>query len=179
VTSEVDYSDAAYPLELVVNDAGVGGVSGLTCTVAIRQASTTNSYLDWSDATFKTSGWSVKNQPLTDLGTGIYQVALNVASLGFTPAGGLPVKLVAEYSSTGSGTSGLAIDTLIVSELRPDAKIARQFNTNKLVAQGGNPGTLVLYEDDGATVQSTQNLEDYAGGAVTNTPGSPAQRGSV
>jgi hypothetical protein len=176
-TLEADYNDTSFPLELVINLSGQGGVPGLSPTVAIRLSPSTNNYLDWSTMTFKTSGWGVKNQPMTDLGTGIYQQILNVAALGFTPLTGLPQKLLVEYTSTGTNTSGIAEDTVIVSELRPDAKIARQFDTNRLVALGGLPGTLTLYQDDGVTVQSVQPLTDYAGATVVNTPGTPAKRG--
>ena len=176
-TLEADYSSSSLLLTLVVNLLGTGGVPGLTCTVAVRQSPTTNSYLDWSTNTFKTSGWGVKNQPLTDLGTGVYQTVLNVAALGFTPLTPLPVVLIAEYTSTGAGTSGLASDTIFVSELRPDAKLARQYQTNKVTSIGGSPGTLTVFADDGVTVQSTQTLEDYTGSTVNNTPGTPAIKG--
>ena len=176
MTLEFDFNDTAAPLELVVNLVGTGGVAGLACTVAVRLSPTTNSYLDWSDNTFKTSGWGVKDQPMTDLGTGVYQAILNVSLLGFTPLTGLPQKLIAEYNSSGVGTSGLASDTLIISELRPDAKLSRQYQSNRSEALGGLPGTLTLYEDDGVTVLSVQNLTDYAGNAVVNVPGSPAKR---
>ena len=173
---EADYNDTSFPLELVVDNIGVGGVPGLACTVAVRLSPTTNSYLDWTTNTFKTSGWGVKNQPMTDIGNGVYQQILNVAALGFTPLTGLPQKIIAEYTSPGVGTSGLTTDTIIVSELRPDAKTSRQYQSNRLEAAGGAPGTLTLYEDDGVTVKSVQNLTDYAGGAVVNTPGTPAKR---
>jgi hypothetical protein len=178
-TIECDWNDDEIPLELCVSKINVGGIPGLTCTVAIRLSPTSNSYLDWSDNTFKTAGWTIKFQPMNDLGTGMYQAILNVAALGFTPLMGLPQKLIAEYNSSGAGTSGLASDTLYVSELRPDAKLARQYGTNKVKTLGGLPGTFTLYEDDGVTVQSTQTLLDFAGNAVVNTPGTPAQRGAV
>jgi hypothetical protein len=178
-TLEADFNDTTFPLELVIDLLGSGGVPGLTPTVAVRLSPTTNSYLDWATNTFKTSGWIVKNQPMTDLGTGIYQQILNVFALGFTPLSPLPVKLIAEYTSTGTGTSGIDFDTIFVSELRPDAKVARQFNTNRLEALGGAPGTLTIYADDGVTVQTVQQLRDYAGGPVGNTPGEPAKRSAV
>lgn len=184
MTIEADYNDTSIPLELAINRGNVGGVPGLTPTVAVRLSPTTDFYLDWSDNTFKNVGWVVKNEPMTDLslsgGTpGVYQAILNVSALGFTPLTGLPQKLIAEYTSTGSQTGGLAIDTIFVSELRPDAKIARQTDTNRLEAEGGNPGTLTLYEDDNVTVQSVQTLLDFAGNAVVNTTGTPAKRGAV
>ena len=176
-TLEADYNDTSIPLELVIDFIGQGGVPGLSPTVAVRLSPSANNYLDWATMTFKLFGWIVKNQPMTDLGTGIYQQILNVAALGFTTLTPLPQKLIAEYTSTGAGTSGIDADTVFVSELRPDAKIARQYDTNRLEALGGFPGTLTLYQDDGVTVQSVQPLLDFAGNTVDNTPGTPAKRG--
>ena len=183
-TLEADYSDPSFALELVVNTIGVGGVQGLACTVAIRLWPSSTMYLDWTTMTFKNAGWGVKFQPMTDVGlaggtAGMYQQLLNVQALGFTPLTGLPQKLIAEYNSPGVGTSGLASDTIVVSELRPDAKLARQYQTNRLEAEGAPLNTLTLYEDDGVTVQTAAALADYAGGPVNNTPGTPAKRGPV
>lgn len=177
-TLEADYNDTSFPLELVVNLIGSGGVPGLACTVAVRLSPSTTLYLDWTTMTFKNAGWGVKFQPMTDLGTGVYQQILNVQALGFTPLSGLPQKLIAEYNSPGAGTTGLASDTVFVSELRPDARLSRQYQSNRLEAEGGAPnGTLTLYADDGVTVQHVQPLTDFAGGPVVNTPGTPAKRG--
>lgn len=175
-TIEADWSDTQTPLELVVNLIGSGGVPGLACTVAIRLSPTTDSYLDWNDYVFKTSGWVTQFQSMSNIGNGMYQAILNTKELGFTPLTGLPQKLIAEYTSIGAGTAGLASDTIYVSELRPDAELARQYQTNRLEVEGGAPGTSTLYEDDGATVLSVQTLLDYAGNPVVNTPGTPAKR---
>jgi hypothetical protein len=107
----------------------------------------------------------------------VYQTQLSVAALGFTPLSGLPVCLIAEYTSSGAGTSGLAADNITVSELRPDAKLARQYNTNKLTSLA--PGALTLYEDDGTTVQSVQPLTDASGNPTVNVPSAPQIRGPV
>ena len=178
-TLEADYNDDEFPLNLVVDLLNIGGVPGLTPTVAVRLFPSITLYLDWSDLTFKAAAWVVKNLPMTDCGDGFYQAVLNVAGLGFTPLSGLPQKLIAQYTTTGGGTSGVDEDIVIVSELRPDAKLSRQIATNRLEALGGSPGTLTLYEDDGVTVQSVQQLRDYTGGTVVNTPGTPAKRGAV
>jgi hypothetical protein len=173
---EADYNLASLPLELnVVNiTAGGSGITGLTCTVAVRMGGTTTDYLDWNDNTFKNAGWVVKNQPMADLGTGVYEVDLPVQALGFTPLTGLPVELVAEYSQS-DGTGVGAIDYITVSELRPDAKLSRQYNTNRLDALA--PGQLTLYEDDAVTVQSVQTLTDATGGPTVDAPGAPQKRG--
>jgi hypothetical protein len=178
-TLEADYNDDEFPLNLVVDLQNVGGVPGLTPTVAVRLFPSLTLYLDWSDLTFKAAGWVLQNLPMTDCGGGFYQAVLNVEGLGFTPLTGLPQKLIAQYTTTGAGTGGVDEDIVIVSELRPDAKISRQIATNRLEALGGFPGTLTLYQDDGVTVQSVQPLLDYSGGAVVNTSGTPAKRGAV
>jgi hypothetical protein len=179
-TLEADWDDSDFPMELCVNLIGSGGVSGLACTVALRLFPTTNFYLDWTTNTFKNSGWGVKFQPMTDIGNGMYQVVLDILVLGFTPLTGLPRKLIAEYNSPGIGTGGLGSDTIVVSEVRPDTKLSRQFQTNRLEAEGGAPnGTLTLFEDDGVTIQSVQPLTDYINNPVNNTPGTPAKRGPV
>ena len=112
---------------------------------------------------------------MTDLGNGMYQTALAVSALGFTPLTGLPVELVAEYSQDGATVGG--VDILTVSELRPDAKLSRQYQTNRLESLA--PGTLTLYQDDAATVQSVQTLTDAAGGPTVNVPTAPQKRGAA
>jgi hypothetical protein len=172
---EADYNDPTFALELSVSDNG-SGVPGLTCTVAIRLAGTAE-YLDWATNVFSLGPWAVKNQPMVGIGTtGVYQVNLPVAALGFTPLSGLPVFLVAEYTQS-NGTGVGAIDNVTVSELRPDAKLARQYNTNKLTSLA--PGTLTIYEDDGVTVQSVQTLTDATGGPTVDVPTAPQIRGPV
>ena len=175
-TLEADFSDTAFPLTCVINTPGTGGVTGVPTTVAVRQSPMTNLYLDWATSTFKTSGWTTKNLSMTDLGTGAYQAILNVSALGFSPTTPLPVKLVAEYTSTGTGTSGFDVDIVVVSELRPDAKLARQYHTNKATTISGQ---LKLFNDDGVTVLSTQAVLDYTGAPAGNTAGTPAQRSAA
>lgn len=175
---EVDYNNAAYTLTLTVNLLNSGGVTGLAPTVAIRLAPTTNEYWDWATNTFKTSGWTVQFEPMTDLGTGRYQAVLNVAAMGFTPASGLPQTLIAEYSfpNTGQG-AGIATDEITVSELRPATTRTRQYATNRLEVLA--PGTETLYADDGVTPLTTQTLTDAGNGPIANEPGSPQKRGAA
>ena len=175
---EADFNDPAFPLELTVNLIGTGGVAGLACTVAIRLAGSAGFYLDWATNTFKNAGWVTQFEPMTDIGNGDYEAILPVALLGFTQLTPLPVVLVAEYHSPGAPTTGgLDHDEVTVSELRPDAKLARQYNTNKLTALA--PGQLTLFEDDGVTVQSVQVLLDAFGNPIVNKANVPAIRGHV
>ena len=58
------------PLPLSVNDSGA--VTGLTVTVRLRDGSTTNSYLDFNDNTFKAAGWTTQKKDMTEVGDGNY-----------------------------------------------------------------------------------------------------------
>ena len=87
-------SDTSIPLNLTLEQEGVGGITGKAPTVALRDGSTTNSYFDWSDNTFKTAGWTTKDAPMTEIGNGHYTRILN-AALAATVVPGLV--LIAEF----------------------------------------------------------------------------------
>lgn len=183
-TLEADFNDTAFPLTLVIDSITSGPLPGQSPTVAVRLAPTTNSYLDWTTLTFKVAGWGVKFLPMTDLSLvggspGVYQAILDVAGLGFTPKTGLPQKLIAEYQWTGVSASGVDADTVMVSELRPDSKVSRMYNTNRLETVAGSPnGQLNLYDDNGALF-STQTVNDGSGGGIATGALVPAKRSSV
>lgn len=70
--------ETAIPIELTVSLFGTGGLTGLSPTYRLRDGSTSNSYLDFADNTFKTSGWTQQTQSLTEIGTtGRYRHVLN------------------------------------------------------------------------------------------------------
>ena len=94
-------TDTSVPLELTVNDNG--GVTGLTALVKVRDATTTNSYLDFSDSTFKTSGWATQSATLAEIGSGVYHYTLNVNIMTNLPAA--TNHLAAEYTVSGSVTA--------------------------------------------------------------------------
>ncbi len=63
----------AEPFVLALSVQGFsGGIEGLSPTVAIRDARTTNEYLDFADLVFKTAGWSTQFAPLAEVGNGRY-----------------------------------------------------------------------------------------------------------
>lgn len=84
-------------------EKSTGGVTGLTMTVSIRRAETTNSYLDFSDNTFKAAGWTTKDTPMTEVGRGAYAKppGLDLASITNLPT--TTKRLVAEYVFADSG----------------------------------------------------------------------------
>ncbi len=65
-----------------------------------------------------------------------------------------------------------------VSKASGALNFVRMLSTNRLEATPGDPGSLVLYMDDGTTVRYTYTLRDYLGGAVIDSTGSPARRGT-
>jgi hypothetical protein len=57
--------------------------------------------------------------------------------------------------------------------------LLRKALTNRLEASPGNPGSLVLYDDDGLTALLSWSTRDDAGGAVVTAPGAPGRRGAA
>lgn len=109
LTAERSATDV--PLELLVNNNG--GVTGLSAIVAIRDGDTDDSYLDFSDATFKAAGWTLRQAPMTEISAanapGKYVRRLDVAAITNLPAAS--DNLIAEYSVSGS-VLGVAQDTV-------------------------------------------------------------------
>jgi hypothetical protein len=102
------------PLYLSVTRTGAGGVAGLTAVVAIRDGQSTTSYLDWSDQTFKTSGWTTREAAMADLGGGFYARAggLNLSTITNLP--GTTTHLVAEYRVSGI-YAGVSTDHILLA----------------------------------------------------------------
>lgn len=169
----VEKQITALPLSLNLQREGVGGIPGQHPTVRVRKGSTVDSYLDFADNTFKLGGWSLKDAPLTEVGDGHYQRVLNLSVL--------PVVyndvLVAEYDvNDGLDVVGSAADLLIVTEYGADLAVVRKSVTNRLETFPGNPGTLILFDDDGTTVLGRWELRDSAGGGIIATAATPAKR---
>lgn len=170
--ARIDKSTVSLPLVLDVNQNGVGGVAGQLSTVAIRDATTTNSYLDWTTGFFATSGWVLKDGPMSDIGNGIYQrnLLLSVAA-GITPG----MFFIAEFSTVGV-VMGVDQETYQVIHETGDLAFLRKMATNRLEEHGGTPGTVTLYDDDAVTPLMIWQLRDSNGGGVVDSAGSPARR---
>jgi hypothetical protein len=54
--------------------------------------------------------------------------------------------------------------------------LLEKVHRNRLEEAPGNPGTLVLYDDDDLTPLLTWTLRDELGGAVASSPGAPSRR---
>lgn len=130
--------DTAFPLTFTLSGAS-GGVTGLAPVVAVRKGS---DYLDFSDLTFKASGWTTRQQALAEVDAtdspGSYEFSLDVSAIASITFGEL---WSAEYQLAGS------VD---ISE-----NIATVTNIYNIVSGGGdnsevidaiNQQTLVLLE---------------------------------
>lgn len=172
----VDPRNTAVPLDLTITQEGVGGVTGETPTVALRDGATTNSYLDFADNTFKTSGWTTKYASLAEVEKGHYQRLLNMTLISPTPVDGKA--FVAEYELNAVVGKGVDHDVLLLVTVS-DNELLRKALTNRLEETPGFPGTLILYDDDGTTPLLTWTLRDAGGGPVVGTVGSPARRSAA
>lgn len=65
----------------VVISTATGGVEGLAVTLRVRNGQTTNSYLDFDDGLFKTSGWVQQDLDMTELERGEYYASLDISSM--------------------------------------------------------------------------------------------------
>jgi hypothetical protein len=163
------------PLTLTVTKSGVGGVTGLSPVVALRDAQTFNSYLDWADNIFKTSGWTMREALLSEVGGGHYERHLDLPSIG-AASGSI---YVAEYKVDSTDVKGVDSDNIFIESQRDDLTLLRKMVTNRLIETAGNPGHLVLYDDDGVTPLKTWQLRDGTGGGTQLAIGAPARRSSA
>lgn len=169
-------SSTAFPFELLIVKESVGGLAGLSPTVALRDGANPTSYLDWADGVFKTVGWTLQNKPLADRANGTYGFLFDLTSI--TPALVSGQALVAEYSvNNGAGILGMDVDVLLTLSVDQDLALLRKLAANRLEEQAGNPGALILYDDDAVTPLKSWTLRDASGGAVLSTVGAPARRG--
>lgn len=103
-------TDTLVSLDLTVDRGGVGGITGLSPTVSLRDAATLDSFLDFSDNTFKTVGWTTKNAPMSSAGRGHYRRTLDVTA--FSPSAG-DIFVVEYHVDDGGDVVGDAHDKLI------------------------------------------------------------------
>ncbi len=173
--AQIDKTVAFLPLVLDVNQNGIGGATSQTSTVAIRDASTINFYLDWTTGTFMNAGWVLKDAPMTSIGNGIYQRNLPMAATAGITIG---LFFVAEYTTTGPvvGIAQEVYQVVNAAAVNADITLLRKQITNRIEEAPGAPGSLVLYDDDSVTPILTWQLRDESGGAVLPAVGTPARR---
>lgn len=170
-----DITATSVPLNLTVSGT-LGGITGLAPTVAVRNGATLDSYLDWDDDTFKTSGWVTKNALMSEVGGGHYQRSLSMVDIGAASGS----YYVAEYNvDDGGSVKGADEDVIAVTSLVSDLTLLRRLAFNRLEETPGNPGSLILYADDATTPLKTWSTRDYTGGATVGELGAPARRSAA
>jgi hypothetical protein len=171
----IEYSSTKAPLDLTIHREGLGGVTGQSPTVALRDAGTVDRYLDWFDNAFKTTGWTTKYNSMLEVERGHYQRLVDLSLL--TPAVTPGMVLAAEFRvNNGVDVIGDALDLLILVNTATDLALLRKLATNRLEEYPGNPGQLILFDDDAVTPLRTWQLRDASGGPIVSTVGAPARR---
>lgn len=173
--------DMVVPLELTIEQEGVGGVTGQLPSVRLRDASTLDSFLDWGDNTFKTAGWGTKDQLLDEVGDGHYTLSLSLATIGAIVGN----VFVAQYTvNDGGDVIGDDHDVILVGQqalsdmaaLLADTELIRKSITNRFEEFPGTPGRIILWDDDGVTPILEWEVRDAAGNGVVASVGCPAKR---
>jgi hypothetical protein len=101
------------PLILTLESEGVGGITGQVPTIAIRRATTIDSYLDFQGYTFKSAGWLEKYEPMTEVESGDYTYFLNLNDINEIVIGDI---LSIEYYYDDNGVVRRDQETLLVVE---------------------------------------------------------------
>jgi hypothetical protein len=141
------------PLTLTIDREGVGGISGLVPTVAIRRGSTAGSYLDWGDNSFKTSGWTQKYATLTESERGTYDRNLDLAVVPGAPAGTV---LIAEYHvDDGGEVQGDDHDVVVIVSTQTDLDFVRKL--------GGSIGAPSLVGEVASGAEARGEVRDQLG----------------
>jgi hypothetical protein len=167
----VEVTNAAVPLDVTI--VKEGAVLGGAPTVAVRDGATSNSYLDWSDLNFKTSGWTLKYAGLVEVERGHYQRLLDLSSIPGLAAGGA---LIAEFAIADGGHTWTDHDVLLLTNTGGNTDLLRKMITNRFEETPGNPGTITLFDDDSMTPLLSWQIRDAAGGGVVSNVGAPARR---
>lgn len=176
--------DMSVPLELTIEQEGVGGLTGQLPSVRVRDGSTLDSFLDWDDWTFKTVGHGTKDKLLDEVGDGHYTIELSLALIGAVVGN----VFVAQYVvNDGGDVIGDAHDVILVGQqalsdmaaLLADVSLLRKLYTNRQEQFPGTPGRLILWDDDGVTPLLEWELRDAAGNGIVSNIGCPAKRSAA
>ncbi len=152
----------SHPLSIAVNGFS-GGITGLSPVVAIRDALSVGSYIDFTDLTFKTFGWTTRQAGMTEVGGGRYFLSGGADPFLWTPRPDVPAYFVAEYEVP---ALAIADDLIVVTASLP----GEDFETTL-----DETGADILGWQEVQTSQSGReirrlNLYDNTGARVTVTP---------
>lgn len=147
-----------------------GPLTGATAVVAIRDADTNDSYLDFSDNTFKTAGFTTRQAALLEGNVGVYTLSggLDLSVITNLPAA--TDQLIAEYEVTApAAATGIVMDLIELLDALPmrgqpfTFKYVYFSGATKLGAGlGALAGTVAI--DGVAPVPVTGTISDIGGG---------------
>jgi hypothetical protein len=161
-------------VEVKLQDGNGVAVTGQTPTVAIRRPSD-NFFLDFADNTFKASGWTTKNQALTEItgqpeAAGVYRFLWNSA-LSVTEA----VKLALQFTWVDGANTRLFAEDLDLTE----EDLADKILVNKMDYDTAT-NTLRIYNKAGNSIIKSWVITDKtaAPANLSNLPATlPVNRG--
>ncbi len=114
---QVNRFDTAAPVGFTLDKNG--GVTGATIVVAVRDAATSNSWLDFDDLTFKTSAWATRQATLGEVSAsnapGVYELTGGLDIRGITNLPAATDVLFLEFDITAGG-KGIHTDRM---DIRP------------------------------------------------------------
>jgi hypothetical protein len=123
------------PLVLTLEREDEGGITGAVPTFAVRDATTLDSYLDFDDFTFKSSGWGTKYEPLTEVESGDYTYWMNLNAMTSISIGDI---LSVEYYYD----DGVATNPLREQETMMVVESINNIPTDTAALVGGGGGNL-------------------------------------
>jgi len=122
-------TDTAVPLTLTLDQEGVGGVVGKAPTVALRDATTLDSYMDWADYQFKTGGWTNKYGSMDEIERGHYTRIFNLSMLGLDSGTFLSVEYHVDDGAEVIGdTSELLLAVNAVYSISPTGTLVEEIH---------------------------------------------------
>jgi hypothetical protein len=78
-----------------------------------------------------------------------------------------------------SGTKPIKVTQEDIDTLGTNSELLRKLATNRMEQTSGNPGQLVLFDDDNTTPLKTWEIRDEYGNGINPQPNVPARRGAA
>ncbi len=154
--------------------------TGKAATFTLRIVRSSDGYmLDWSDWTFKTSGWTTLNQAATEHDAtnnpGVYYWTIGTSS---TVDHTLPACFNDDEYLFELYESSLPYNqscSQLVRKRRMTSMLFVQVVLNKRALANGGSANYIIYEDDNSTALVTKSVTDKDGGAISLPTGIPAR----
>lgn len=192
----VDLGETSAPASLAVITSSSGVVTGLSPVCRVRRSESAE-YLDFSDDTFKASGWTTKTTAMTEAETGVYLVTGGIDISAITNLSST-TSLIFEYqfvhltntfvstdlvsleghkSDLAANLTAINNNGTAIAGVATNVTLVKKVNVNRAeIDFTVSPRTLKIYDDDDTTVLLTHNLETNVGEDVTTQAGVQTKR---